>query len=351
MDIQTIVIAGAILAAGVGIIVFLNRQLSTLYHKQQVEEEQNKLLKEWVQQMMQETKQTRKEMQDRLDSTNQGINERLDNAAKVISTVNKSMQDVNKAIGEMSEIGRHMQGLQEFLRSPKLRGNLGEQILKDMLEQIIPHDHFMLQHAFRDGTIVDAAVKTDRGIIPIDSKFPMENFKKMVSAETESDRDAFKKQFTNDVRKHIKTIAGKYILPAEGTVDFALMYVPSESVAYELVVNTPEVLDYAHEQRIIIVSPNQFNHYLKVVMIGLEGKKIEERAQLVMRSLRAIQQDTRKFGDEFRVMATHLNNAKSKADSAQNVFNQLASKIDSAQVLSEAQEVHIPPLQDPEQPF
>lgn len=335
MDNQTLIIVAIVIAGFAGLVYFLNVQLRQMTQKQSGEEDQMRLMKEWVQQMMEETRATRKEMQDRLDHSNKGINERLDNAAKVIGNVSQSMHAVNKAIGEMSEIGRHMQGLQEFLRSPKLRGNLGEQILKDMLEQTIPHEHFQLQYTFRNGTIVDAMVKTDRGIIPIDSKFPMENFRKMLAVEAEVDKDKARKEFINDVRKHIRAIASKYILPEEGTLDFALMYVPSESVAYEIVVNTPELLDYAHENRIIVVSPNQFNHYLKVVMIGLEGKKIEERAQMIMRSLRAIEQDTNRFGEDFRVMMTHLNNAKTKADAAQTSFGQLANKIENMHALSE----------------
>ncbi|MCA9390194.1 DNA recombination protein RmuC [candidate division WWE3 bacterium] len=342
MDSQTMITLAVILVGFGGLVYFFKQQLQQMMHRQDADKEQMKLMKEWVESMMEETKQTRKEMQDRLDHSNKGINERLDNAAKVIGNVSKSMQDVNKAIGEMSEIGRHMQGLQEFLRSPKLRGNLGEQILKDMLEQTIPHDNFALQHTFRNGTIVDAAVKTDRGIIPIDSKFPMENFRKMVSLENEAEKDRARKDFINDVRKHIRAIATKYILPEEGTLDFALMYVPSESVAYEIVVNTPEVLEYAHENRIVVVSPNQFNHYLKVILIGLEGKKIEERAQMIMRSIRAIEQDTNRFGEDFRVLLTHLSNAKSKADSAQTSFNNLTAKIENMHMLGESVTEELP---------
>jgi DNA recombination protein RmuC len=346
MDSQTMIILAAILLGFGGLIYYFSSQLKQMTQKQSTEEEQMKLMKEWVQQMMEETKATRKEMQDRLDTSNKGINERLDNAAKVIGNVSRSMHDVNKAIGEMSEIGRHMQGLQEFLRSPKLRGNLGEQILKDMLEQTIPHDNFRLQHTFRNGTIVDATVKTDRGIIPIDSKFPMENYRKMLAAETEVEKDKARKEFINDVKKHIRVIANKYIVPDEGTLDFALMYVPSESVAYEIVVNTPEILDFAHENRIIVVSPNQFNHYLKVILIGLEGKKIEERAQKIMSSLKAIEKDTQRFGEEFRVMLGHLNNAKTKADSAQTSFVQLANRIENIHALGESVVEEIVPQLD-----
>ncbi|MCA9397393.1 DNA recombination protein RmuC, partial [candidate division WWE3 bacterium] len=189
MTLETIAIIVTILATFGGLLWYVSSQLKQLYHTQDSNKEQMELMRQWSEQMMKETQQTRREMQDRLDASNKGVNDRLDNAAKVISGVSKSMNEVNKAIGEMSEIGRHMQGLQEFLRSPKLRGNLGEQILKDMLEQSLPHEHFQLQYSFRNGTIVDAAVKTDRGIIPVDSKFPMENFTKMVQVESESEKE------------------------------------------------------------------------------------------------------------------------------------------------------------------
>jgi len=157
-----------------------------------------------------------KSTSNRIESQNSSFNERLDNAARVISAVQKN-------IGEFSEIGRGMKDLQQFLNSPKLRGNMGEQVLKELLKQFLPTHAFELQYAFKSGEKVDAAIKTSGGIIPIDSKFPMENFRKM------QDDPAFKKTFESDVKKHVDDISRKYILVDEGTVDYALMYVPSES--------------------------------------------------------------------------------------------------------------------------
>ena len=174
-------------------------------------------------------------MQVRLDTVNKSINERLDNAARVIGLVSKEL-------GQMSEIGRHMKEVQEFLKSPKLRGGMGEYILRDLLEQMLPKENYKLQHRFRSGQIVDAIVKIERGAIPIDSKFPMENFRKINSAKSESEKTSAKKEFTRDVKKHIEDISQKYILPDEGTIEVALMYIPSEPVYYE-VLNSPENID------------------------------------------------------------------------------------------------------------
>lgn len=332
MPTDTLIIVGAV-AIGFGVLAyFLNQRLSALAESKK-DDEALKLMSDWMKQTLEQVQQTRREMHQKLDITtktvnrqlfesNKHINERLDNASKVIGKVNKEL-------GEMSEIGRSMKDLQDFLRSPKLRGNIGEQVLRDLLEQNIPRDNFALQHSFRSGTIVDAMVKTDKGIIPIDAKFPMESFRALMNAETEEKRRSAQKSFIRDVKKHIDDIAKKYILPEEGTVDFALMYIPSEPVAYEISVNTPELIDHAHNRRVVCVSPNQFNYFLKVVLIGLEGKRIEEKAQFILDSLKAIEGDTTRFADEFRVLLKHIGNAKNMADSADSSFRQLQSRIES----------------------
>jgi DNA recombination protein RmuC len=153
----------------------------------------------------------------RLEKQGESFNQRLDNAAKVISGVQRN-------IGEFSEIGRGMKDLQQFLASPKLRGNIGEQVLKELLKQFLPQESFNLQYTFKSGEKVDAAIKTSAGIIPVDSKFPMENFRKM------QEDKAYTKTFESDVKKHIDDISRKYILTDEGTLDYALMYIPSEAV-------------------------------------------------------------------------------------------------------------------------
>ena len=122
-----------------------------------------------------------KSTNERIDGQTRSINQRLDNAARFIA-------EVQKNIGEMSEIGRSMKELEDFLKSPKLRGNLGEQVLKELLNEMLPKNSFHLQYAFKSGAVVDAAIKTENGIIPIDSKFPLENFRRMIKANSETDK-------------------------------------------------------------------------------------------------------------------------------------------------------------------
>src|SRR4030043_1811494 len=215
------------------------------------------------------------------------INERLDRAAQVISGVSKS-------VGEMTELGRSMKDLQEFLRSPKMRGQIGEAVLKDILGQALPKQHFHLQYAFKGGEIVDAAIQLEQGIIPIDAKFPMENFRKMAKAHNEKEIQESRKAFTADVKKHIDAISTKYIRPQEGTLDFALMYIPSEPIYYEILTNSPDLDDYAYRKRVRPVSPNTLYAYLRAIIMSLEGTRIEKQAGQILAALREIGDETNK---------------------------------------------------------
>src|SRR3989344_2599207 len=155
-----------------------------LLSKKQSSQELDKTLIEWLKTMQKGMTETNSSVIKTLQENSRQLNDRLDRAAIAI-------RDVNKGIGEMSEIGRNMRELQEFLKSPKLRGNIGEEVLKDLISQIFPKNSFHLQYQFKSGEIVDAAIKTDAGILPIDSKFPLENFQKMVKSDDEKEKEMY----------------------------------------------------------------------------------------------------------------------------------------------------------------
>ena len=321
----------------VGFLVFY-RQLQEL--KEKKEDKSQEILMKWLGEMRSSVDKNTDTLEKSLESTNKAINERLDNAAKVIGMVGKE-------VGQMSEIGRSMKDLQDFLRSPKLRGNIGEQVLKELLGQFLPKESFHLQYRFRSGEVVDAAIKTESGIIPIDSKFPLENFKNMHKAETEAERKSFEKEFTRDVKKHIEDIAKKYILPEEGTIDYALMYIPSEPVYYEIMSNIPELSDYSHKRRVLPVSPSTFYAYMRAILMSFEGTKIEEKARAILASLRGIKGDSEKFGDTLRVLTKHINDTKNTSDLVNSRFLSLNSKIERAQALKGKEDT--PVLEEPEE--
>ncbi len=271
-------------------------------------------LKEWL-----------KSQQEASQSMSKAINERLDNAARVIGQVQRN-------IGEMSEIGRGMKDLQEFLRSPKLRGNIGEQVLKELLGQMLPKQSFHLQYTFKSGATVDAAIKTASGIIPIDSKFPMENFRKMLAAKTEEEKKMVEKEFVRDVKTHIDDIASKYILTEEGTIDYALMYIPAEAVYYEIV-NNSDLFDYSGKKRVLPVSPMTFYAYLRAILMSFEGQKIEQRARQILAAIRAVQKDYNKVEDNLSVLGRHIQNAYNQMSNVMGGFTLLGQKLSSTQAL------------------
>lgn len=265
-------------------------------------------------------------MQAQIDKTRSELSNRLDKAAMVIA-------EVNKELGHLKEIGRSMKDFQDFFRSPKLRGNIGEQVLADLLKQILPKENYELQYTFKSGERVDAVIKTKQGIIPIDSKFPMEDFKRCRAAPTEEEKVICQREFIKAVKKHIDDIAKKYILPAEKTVDFAIMYVPSEAVYYEVVVNNDELNDYAANKKIFITSPNSFYYFLQVILIGLEGAKIEEASKQILEALKAIAQDAIRFSETLNVLNTHITNAKNAMDRVNVEYDRLSSKIDGIKLI------------------
>src|SRR4030065_1369022 len=292
-----IIILIIVLAALVIIAIFINKKLSDLKESQKPSEE----LLEIIKTLQSGSREDRRDLLSSLQKNTQSLNERLDNAARVISQVQRNL-------GEMSEVGKGIRTLQEFLQSPKLRGGLGEEVLKEMIGQTFPKNAFHLQYPFRSGAKVDAVLKTEAGLLCIDSKFPMENFNLMVKGETEKERSLAKKQFISDVKKHIEDISKKYILPEEGTMDCGLMYIPSEAVYYE-VVNVQDLSNFARRLRVYPVSPNTLYAHLQVLLLSFEGKDLEAKSREVFRILRAVQKDYSKVDENLGVLQKHLNNA------------------------------------------
>ncbi len=296
-----------------------------LLSRKQKEPTSDKALLEWLKSMQNTIDSSSNQMTKVLQENNRQINERLNNAAMVI-------RDVSKEIGQMSEIGRSMQELQDFLKSPKLRGNIGEEVLKDLISQTFPKSSFHLQYQFRSGEKVDAAIQTDAGILPIDSKFPMEDFQKMVKAQNATEKETYKKDFVRDVKKHIDDISKKYILPEEGTMDFALMYIPSEPVYYE-VADTTELLDYARRKRVYAVSPTTLYAHLQVILLSFEGKKIETKSREIFALLRALKVDYENVNESIGVLGKHIGNAAGQFNKVLVSFQRIGKKLDTTKQL------------------
>jgi len=253
-----------------------------------------------------------------------------------IEVLKKSFGDgfsqLAKELGRIQEIGHTLRDFQDFLKSPKLRGGVGEQVLKDLLAQVLPQNNFQVQYQFRGGETVDAIIKTKQGFIPIDSKFPMESFQKYIKAKDE-EKEIFFREFNRDIKKHVDNISRKYILPQEGTLDYAIMYIPAESVFSEIALNQAELLEYAQRKKVIFVSPNTFYYFLKIILMGLEGAKIEEASRKILERLKAIKQESMKFGEELLVLTSHIDNAKKASERVTNRYSKLSGSINDLDLL------------------
>jgi len=268
------------------------------------------------------------------DSTAQ-MNTRLDRAAQVVG-------DLREKVGQIHEVGKAAAELVNILRAPKLRGGMGELFLGDLLAQILPPEHYRIQHRFKSGEAVDAAIQIGQRLVPVDAKFPYENFKRVVEAPTESERVAARKVFLKDVKKHVDAIAGKYILPDEGTYDFALMYVPAENVYYETIIKEDageehQLFGYALQKRVIPVSPNSFYAYLQTILLGLRGMKVEQQAQEILASLNRLRGDFDKMQENFRLVGKHLTNAGSAYSDTEKSLTKFDAK------LSQVEHPQLPP--------
>jgi len=265
-------------------------------------------------------------MSERLDNTTSKIAERLDKAAHVIMGVQK----------ELGTVQERFKGFEEFneLLHPKMRGNIGEQILADMLAQVFSAEYYGLQHKFRDGQTVDAIVRTKAGLVPIDSKFPLENFKQLTRAASDEERKLAGREFAKAVRKHIEDISKKYILQDEGTVDFAVMYVPSENVYYHILIDDENnLLEHAKSKRVMVVSPHGFYNFLRVIMMGMERGKLQEQAQKIWDILKGVQKETEKFGEDLGVLSGHITRTKGAMDTVQSGYSKLANKLEQVKLI------------------
>jgi len=204
------------------------------------------------------------------------------------------------------------------------------------LAQIFPPDYFETQFAFRSGDKVDAVIKLGACMVPVDSKFPLENFKRMLDGATDEEKGRAKKQFVADVKKHVDAIASKYILPDEGTYDFALMYIPAENVYYETIIKDDSMGDrslsqYALSKKVIPVSPNSFYAYLQAIVLGLKGMKIEEHTKEILQSLTRLQGDFSRFKEEFNILGKHLGHAQASFQGAEKRLDQFGQKLLAAE--------------------
>ncbi len=248
--------------------------------------------------------------------------------------LDSNLSQLAQAAGKMLRVGEEVSDLWRIMRSPKLRGGMGEMVLNELLSQVLTPNQYALQYQFKDSERVDAVVRLGKGMVPVDSKFPVESFERLVQAKSEEEEKACRKDFRSVVRKHISDTA-KYIRPDEGTFDFALMYVPSENIYYEafikddLIAEEGGMCSFALARRVIPVSPNSFYAYLQAIALGLKGMRVEESAREIIGGLSALRTDMEKFQDDsFRKLGEHIRRVSVAYDESSRRLGKIDTRLD-----------------------
>lgn len=299
--------------------------------------------------MQQQVEALREQVSQSLSQSTGQINQRLDNAAKLYGELRSQLGQLSEANTQIQAMVKDVSTLQDILRPPKLRGGMGEVLLENLLREILPPEHYALQHHFRTGNIVDAIIRLKEGSVPVDAKFPLENFRRMLEAKSDEDRHAARKEFARNVKKHIDDIHEKYILPEEGTFPFALMYIPAENVYYETIIKGEEedgdkaLYAYATSRQVMPVSPNSFYAYLLTLAQGFRGMRIEERAKEIINHLNRLRVELDKFDEDFRKVGMHIANAQTRYTEAEKRLARFEEKLLAAGDAPEQEPLAIKP--------
>jgi len=306
-------------------------------------------------------------LHQQLNHISQVLDQKLSESTKIIQSQfgqsTRIIQDVTEKLTRLDETNKQvvgfadqLQNLQDILKNPKQRGVLGEYYLETVLKNVLPPGSYKTQYSFKDGTIVDAAILIDKRIIPVDSKFSLENYNRMLEARDANEKKRFETAFINDLKIRIEETS-KYVKPEEKTMDFAFMFIPSEAVYYDLLINkigaisedTNNLIYYAGKKKVVVVSPTSFLAYLQTVLQGLRNQQISEQAQTIIREVEKLRKHWFTYSEYMKRLGQHLDTAVSSYNKAGKELEKVdkdAVKLTSGQGRIKINEVERPLLDE-----
>lgn len=295
--------------------LFLNQKLDNLVAST------NQALRETLQLISNQLKENR----ESTERASLAVHQQVHKFTEGITSLAENLKQVQEQVKTVSSF-------QQIFKAPKLRGQWGEASLQAVLAQYFPKENYKLQYFFKSGETVDAILKLPNNLIlSIDSKFPLENFERYIEETDDGSKESYKKAFINDIKREIDDIAKKYILPSEGTVDCALMYIPAEGIYYEIINNMKEeeIQKYAWSKRVILVSPNTFYVTLMAINHWFRDAYITKQTQDILKELDRISNDGKKLEDDFRKLGKHLSNAKSSYDESEKRLSFMLDRVEN----------------------
>ena len=319
-----------ILTIGLAVVIWLllkkkispdNDKLTAMMERLTALSEQNRELRQTMDGKLAETHRANQEQFSQTAKIIQGV---TGQSARLITEVTEKLTKLDETNKQVVNFSAQLQNLQDILKNPKQRGVLGEYFLEETLKNVLPPNSYQMQYGFKDGTIVDAAVFVKDKIIPVDSKFSLENYEKILNESDQGAKEKLEKVFKMDLKTRIDETS-KYIKRDEKTMDFAFMFIPSEAIYYDLLINkvgtvqinTRDLIEYAFKERhVIIVSPTSFLAYLQTVLQGLRALQIEESAKDILlnvqklgRHILSYDDFMKKLGSSMSTTVNHYNNA------------------------------------------
>ena len=315
MEIVFFIIILFVLGGGLaGIFLFLKKQ----FDPQNKKEDQALLM------LQQQLNDVRRTLDTKLGESTQMLQRQFGESARIIKEITQELVKVDHGQKQVVDIAKQLENLQDILKNPKQRGILGEYYLEAVLKNVMPPGSYEMQYKFKDDTIVDAVIHVKNFIIPIDSKFSLENYNRILETKDELERERLEAAFKEDLKTRIDETS-KYIKPSEGTMEFAFMFIPSEAVYYDLLINkigsvksnTRDLIQYAAgEKKVMIVSPTTFLAYLQTVLQGLKALQIEESAKEIRKRVEELGRHIGSYENYMKKLGTHLGTTVNMYNSA-----------------------------------
>ncbi len=305
--------------------------------------------------MQEQLKEIRGTLDAKIGESTKAIREQFGESAKIIRDVTERLVKLDETNKQVVNFADQLQNLQDILKNPKQRGVLGEYYLETVLKNVLPPGTFQMQYEFKDKTIVDAVIFIKDRIIPIDSKFSLENYNRILESKDEAERKRLEIAFRDDLKNRIDETA-KYIKPEEETMEFAFMFIPSEAVYYDLLINkigavksnTRDLIEYAAgEKKVMIVSPTTFFAYLQTVLQGLKALEIEESAKEIRKRVGDLGRHLSSYETYMKKLGTHLGTTVNMYNSASKEFVKIDK--DVLKISGKAMEIEPMALEKPKE--
>ncbi|MST04287.1 MAG: DNA recombination protein RmuC [Candidatus Pacebacteria bacterium] len=273
-------------------------------------------------------------LDSKLTESSRMVQGQFSESSRMIKEITQELTRVNEGQKQVVNFADQLKNLQDILKNPKQRGILGEYYLETVLKNVLPPGSYKMQYEFKDGVIVDAVVFVKEKIIPIDSKFSLENYNRWLESKSQSEKDKYESAFRDDLKTRIDETS-KYIKPGEGTMEFAFMFIPAEAVYYDLLVNKVgaskesgrDMIQYAGEKKVLIVSPTTFLAYLQTVLQGLKALQVEESAKLIIKRIEELSRHLISYESYMKKLGGHLGTAVNSYNFAYKEFTKVDKDI------------------------